>query len=172
MQSKTRWIFAERHGADIIQVVWRVDQADQARKKAKTDAKKAATVARKAEEKRQKDKTRQEKEFIRLKKAQEEKEAKEARAAEQAKAKADKEAAKQARVRRKPSNISQVLEGCSTFNLGPSTLSTSQPIAGPASVAFSTLTGGVLLDFQVGSPFFLLLEVNLADDNYLGYIFE
>jgi septal ring factor EnvC (AmiA/AmiB activator) len=153
MQSKTRWIFAERHGADVIQVVRRVDQAEQARKKAKTDAKKAATAARKEEEKRQKDKTRQEKESIRLKKAQEEKEAKEARVAEQARAKAEKEAAKQAGVGRKRSKAPQALEGCSTFNLSPSTPSTSQPIAGPASATFSTPTG-VLLDFQVGFPFF------------------
>jgi len=51
MKSKTRWIFAERHGADVIQVIQHVDQADKAQKKAKTDAKKAATVARKEEEK-------------------------------------------------------------------------------------------------------------------------
>jgi len=84
---------------------------------------------------------------------QEEKEAKEVRVAEHARAKAEKEAVKQAGAGHKRSKVSQALEGCSTFNLGPSTPPTSQPIAGPASVAFSTPTG-VLLDFRVGFPLF------------------
>ena len=89
-------------------------------------------------------------------------------AAEQARAKAEKEVVKQAGAGCKCSKVSQALEGCSTFNLGLSTLSTSQPIAGPASVEFSTPTR-VLLDFQVGFPPFFL---GLADDDNLGYIFK
>ena len=127
-----RWIFSERHGAEVIQVLQRVDQADKAWKKVKMDAKKAMTAAQKAEEKQQKEEARQEKEFTHLKKVQEEKEAKEARAAAQVRAKAQKEAVKQANAARTCPKGSQVLEGCSTFNLGPSTPSTSQPIAGPS----------------------------------------
>ena len=43
--------FSERHGAEVIQVVQHVDQADKARKKVKMDAKQATTAAQKAEEK-------------------------------------------------------------------------------------------------------------------------
>jgi len=67
IRTKTRWIFAERHGEEVLQVVRRIDQADKARKKAKMDAKKAATAARKEAERQQKEKVRQEKEMARLK---------------------------------------------------------------------------------------------------------
>jgi hypothetical protein len=151
IQSKTRWIFAERHGEEVLQVMRRVDLADRARKKAKMDAKKAATAARKAVEKREKEKAKQEKEMACVKQTQKDKEAKKARAAQLAREKAEKQAAKEASARQKRPKASQPL-GCLTFNLGPVRPSTSTPVAGPSSTPFATPTG-VLLDFHVCFPF-------------------
>ena len=46
IKAHTQWLFADRHGADILQVLKRVDDTEMARKASLKAARKAATAAR------------------------------------------------------------------------------------------------------------------------------
>jgi bloom syndrome protein len=152
----TGWIFADRHGEEVLNVLRQIDQVDnetqEAEKQARSAERKAATAARQQERKQREREQRLErqrqKEVVRMQKQIEAQLGKEERAAQRAREKAEKQASNPRAGKRHKGSQRQPLEGCSTFNLEPTTPIAPQANAGIPTMDLSTPIG-VLLDFQV-----------------------
>lgn len=132
--AKTGWIYAQRHGEEVLELLAKHDQADrnqrEASKRAKTAARKAETAHRNEEKKRQEEVERQ-----RKRRVQElEKEFSQAAVTP---------------TPRKPRGSNGNIAGCSVFTLGPSTLAQtiSDRLPSPSRMFVSPVAG--VLNFQV-----------------------